>query len=58
MQHVLLEVTIEPEHLLQPQLVHGPGADSQSHLVGEYTERRSVPQHEITAPGVHDNFKV
>lgn len=57
MLHVLLAVTIEPERLLQLRSEHGPGADYQSHLVGEYTERRSDPQREITSPDGHDNMK-
>lgn len=53
---LLLSVTIEPGHLQQLQLEHGPGGDCQSHLVEEYIGRRSDPLLEITSPDGHENM--
>lgn len=47
---LLLMVTIEPAHPLQLLSERGPGAEYQSRLVEEYTERRSDPQRGAAVP--------
>lgn len=47
---MVLFVTIEPGHPLQPQSERGPGAGCPSRLVEEYTGKRCGPQHEVVRP--------